>query len=483
MLALVTLGEGWHNNHHRFMYACRQGILWWEVDFTYYALRVFGLAGDRARVAWGAAAAKRIGGERMSRIAVVGSGIAGMAAAYLLSRKHEVHLLERDERLGGHTHTHAIPTSRGVLPIDTGFIVHNDRTYPNLVKLFRELGVERQPSDMSFGVSCQRTGFEYSSRGLGGLFAQKSNWLRLRHYRFLREILRFNRESPKVLDDPAGATMTLGEWIKANDFSEDFSRYYLYPMAAAVWSTSLEEIEDFPAVTLVRFFANHGFLGIDTHPQWHAVKGGSSHYIAPLTAPYRQYIRTGVHIAGVTRSPDAVQVRYEDGGAELFDEIVFACHGPQAMELLADASLRELSVLEGFTTSRNETVLHTDATLLASRPNARASWNYHVGEDDRAVTLTYHMNRLQQLAAPEPYCVTLNATARIDAGRILREMRYFHPLMTLPAIRAQARWREVSGRNRTHFCGAYWFYGFHEDGLNSAIRVAQSLGVDWRPGA
>jgi predicted NAD/FAD-binding protein len=400
-----------------------------------------------------------------------------MAAAYLLSRKHEVHLLEREDRLGGHTHTHAIPTSRGVTSIDTGFIVHNDRTYPNLVKLFRRLGVERQKSDMSFGVSCQKTGFEYSSRGLSGLFAQKSNWLRLRHYRFLREILRFNREAPKVLDDPAG------EWTKSNDFSETFSRYYLYPMAAAVWSTSLEEIEDFPAVTLVRFFANHGFLGVDTHPQWYAVKGGSSQYIAPLTEPYKERIRTGVRIAGVTRSHAAVQVRYENGEAEFFDEIVFACHGPQAIDLLADATPQERAVLEGFSTSRNETVLHTDEKLLPTRPGARASWNYHVGDGDRAVTMTYHMNRLQKLAAPEPYCVTLNDTGRIKPERILREMTYFHPLMTLPAIRAQARWQEISGQNHTHFCGAYWFYGFHEDGLNSAIRVAQSLGVDWRPEA
>jgi predicted NAD/FAD-binding protein len=419
----------------------------------------------------------------MSRIAVVGSGISGMAAAYLLSRKHEVHLLEREHRLGGHTHTHAIPTSRGVTPIDTGFIVHNDRTYPNLVKLFQKLGVERQKSDMSFGVSCQKTGFEYSSRGLGGLFAQKSNWLRLRHYRFLREILRFNREAPKVLDDPAGATMTLGEWTRANDFGETFSRYYLFPMAAAVWSTSPEEVEDFPAVTLVRFFTNHGFLGIDTHPQWYAVKGGSSQYIAPLTAPYKERIRTGIQVSGITRSHGAVQVKYADGRTEAFDEIVFACHGPQVMGLLSDATPQERAVLEGFSTSRNETVLHTDEKLLPTRPNARASWNYHVGDDDRAVTLTYHVNRLQSLAAPEPYCVTLNATSRIKPERILRELTYFHPLMTLTAIRGQARWREISGQNRTHFCGAYWFYGFHEDGLNSAIRVAQSLGVDWRPEA
>src|SRR5271166_3858580 len=289
----------------------------------------------------------------MSRVAVIGSGIGGMAAAYLLSQKHLVHLLERDVRIGGHTHTHTIETSRGLLPIDTGFIVHNDRTYPNLVKLFKELGVTRQKSDMSFGVSCQKTGFEYSSRGLGGLFAQKSNWLRPSHYRFLTEIIRFNREAPRVLDDPAGADLTLGEWVRANEFSPQFSRYYLYPMAAAVWSTSLEEIEDFPAVTLVRFFANHGFLGIDTHPQWYVVKGGSSQYIAPLTAPYRKRIRTGVHIAGVTRSADAVQVRYENGSEERFDEIVFASHGRQAMELLADATPLERSVLGGFSTSCN----------------------------------------------------------------------------------------------------------------------------------
>src|SRR5271166_1970037 len=275
-----------------------------------------------------------------------------MAAAYLLSRKNEVHLLEREGRLGGHTHTHAIETSGGVLPIDTGFIVHNDRTYPNLVKLFRELGIERQKSDMSFGVSCKKTGFEYSSRGMSGLFAQKKNCLRPGHYKFLKEILRFNDEARYVLDNPGCSTLTLGEYVRSSDFHEDFARYYLYPMAAAVWSTSLEEIESFPAVTLIRFFANHGFLGVDTHPQWYVVKGGSSQYIAPLTAPYKERIRLGVEIAGVTRSHNAVQLRYENGSAELFDEIVFACHGPQAMGLLADATPQERAVLEGFSTSR-----------------------------------------------------------------------------------------------------------------------------------
>lgn len=417
----------------------------------------------------------------MSRIAVIGSGISGMAAAYLLSQKHEVHLLEREQRIGGHTHTHQIETSRGLSPIDTGFIVHNDRTYPNLVKLFKELGVARQKSDMSFGVSCQKTGFEYSSRGLGGLFAQKSNWLRPSHYRFLTEILRFNREAPKVLDDPAGGTLKLGEWIRANGFTPEFSRYYLYPMAAAVWSTSMEEIEDFPAVTLVRFFANHGFLGVDTHPQWYVLDGGSSSYTAPITVPYRDRVRQGIEIKSVTRSHEGAHLAYADGSSERFDEVVFACHGPQARQLLDDATPQEAAVLQGFTTSRNDTVLHTDERLLPTRPSARASWNYHVGAAERAVTLTYHMNRLQNLATPESYCVTLNATSQIASPKVLRSMVYRHPLMTLEAIRSQSRWAEISGRNHTHFCGAYWFYGFHEDGFNSALRVAQTLGVQWNP--
>ena len=419
----------------------------------------------------------------MSRIAVIGSGIAGMAAAYLLSRKNEVHLLEREGRLGGHTHTHAIETSGGVLPIDTGFIVHNDRTYPNLVKLFRELGIERQKSDMSFGVSCKKTGFEYSSRGVSGLFAQKKNCLRPGHYKFLKEILRFNDEARYVLDNPGCSTLTLGEYVRSSDFHEDFARYYLYPMAAAVWSTSLEEIESFPAVTLIRFFDNHGFLGISTHPQWFVVKGGSSRYIEPLTRPCADRIRTGVRIAAVTRSDLGATIRFEDGASESFDEVVFACHAPQALQLLADASPQERSVLGCLTTNRNYTLLHTDSRLLPQRPGARASWNYHLGTDVRAVTLTYDMNRLQSLPVPERYCVTLNAGGQVAGKSILREMNYAHPLMTLPAIRAQGRWQEISGHRHTHFCGAYWFYGFHEDGLNSAIRVAQSLNVPWEPEA
>jgi predicted NAD/FAD-binding protein len=416
----------------------------------------------------------------MSRIAVIGSGISGMAAAYLLSQKHEVWLFEKDGRLGGHTHTHEIETSRGVLPIDTGFMVHNDRTYPNLVRLFRTLGVARQPSDMSFGVCCRETGFEYSSRGIAGFFAGNRNWFRPAHYRFFAEIVRFHREARQLLHDPAGAGLTLRDYLQAHQFRGDFARYYLHPMAAAVWSTSPEEIEDFPAFTLIRFLENHGLLGLTSAPPWYVLQGGSRTYIPPLTAPYQKRIRLAAKVDGVIRTPSGVEISFQDRAPEHFDEVVFACHAPQTLQLLKDASPLEKQVLSGFRTSRNETVLHTDSRLLPRRPRARASWNYHLGARRHRATLTYHMNRLQSLPTAEDYCVTLNDTPSLEEKKILREMAYFHPLYTLEAVRSQARWQEISGRNRAHFCGAYWFYGFHEDGLNSAIRVADRLGASWQ---
>jgi predicted NAD/FAD-binding protein len=301
--------------------------------------------------------------------------------------------------------------------------------------------------------------------------------LRPRHYGLLLQIARFNHEALKVLDDPAGGTITLGEWLRSNGFSLNFSRHYLYPMASAVWTTSLEEIEEFPALTLARFFSNHGLLSLTNQPQWYVLRGGSSSYIAPLTRPYQDRIRLGVNIERVTRSADSVQVQFVGGVAESFDEVVFACHAPQALQMLADATPAEYSVLGSLKTSCNQTVLHTDERLLPSRQRSRASWNYHLKYESNAVALTYDMNRLQSLPVRERYCVTLNSNELIDPSRVLRELTYHHPLMNLEAIRAQQRWQEISGHNRTHFCGAYWFYGFHEDGLNSAIRVAQSMGV------
>jgi predicted NAD/FAD-binding protein len=403
-----------------------------------------------------------------------------MAAAYFLSRKQEVLLFEKASRLGGHTNTIVIENSQGPLAVDTGFIVHNDRTYPNLVRLFGELGVETQASDMSFAVACRKTGFEYSSRGLNGFFAQKQNLFRSRHYELLFEILRFNREAPKLILAAEFPEMTLGEYLDEYRFSAIFSDRYLYPMASAVWSTSREAIRAFPALTLIRFFDNHGMLQITNQPKWKVVRGGSHQYIAPLTAPYRDRIHLGANVTGVTRDERGVTLRLADRPAMRFDEVVFACHGDQVLPLLESPSDAEREILGTFRTTRNEAWLHTDARLLPSRPQARASWNYNLeAEGSPGASVTYHMNRLQSLDLPEDYCVTLNPEGQIDESKVLRKITYHHPLYDRAALRAQARWAEISGRNHTHYCGAYWLYGFHEDGLSSALRVARSLGVSW----
>jgi predicted NAD/FAD-binding protein len=273
--------------------------------------------------------------------------------------------------------------------------------------------------------------------------------------------------------------MTLGEYLVHYKFSKEMTRLYLYPMASAVWSTSLGEIDAFPAATLLQFFLNHGFLTIDDHPQWYSIKGGSSSYIGPLTAPYRDRIVTGAAIRAVCGGERGATIHFEDGGEQKLDEVVFACHGPQAMQLIGNPTEAELDVFGRFKTSRNIATLHTDERMLPKAKAAWASWNYRLEGRGSATTVTYHMNRLQSLDTPEEYCVTLNDSDAIDRGKILREIEYRHPLFTLEAVRAQRRWAEVSGVRHLHFCGAYWFYGFHEDGLNSAIRVAKAFGVDW----
>jgi predicted NAD/FAD-binding protein len=412
----------------------------------------------------------------VKRIAVVGAGISGLTAAYYLSRRHEVHVFERDNRIGGHTHTVMVESERGPIPVDTGFIVHNERTYPNFCRLMVELGVDTQPSDMSFGVTGFDGGFEYSSRGVGGFFAQKRNYFSRDHYMLLREILRFNREAPKILDDPGAEAMTLGGFLEAGRYLPVFVDRYLIPMAGAVWSMAPEVMPTFPAVTLIRFMQNHGMLGINTHPTWKVIRGGSHSYLSPLTAPFQHRITKDAGIVSIERSNAGVTLRFLDRPARQFDEVVFACHGDQVLPLLLQPTEPEREVLSCFTTSRNEACLHTDSLLLPKRAAARASWNYLLGDRGK-VTMTYHMNRLQSLDAAEDYCVTLNANGHVNSGRALRRMVYEHPLYTRAAIRAQEQFTAISGKNHTHFCGAYWFYGFHEDGVRSAIRVAEALGV------
>jgi uncharacterized protein len=418
----------------------------------------------------------------MSRIAVIGSGISGLAAAYYLSRAHEVSVFERETRLGGHTHTVTVDSSVGPLAIDTGFIVHNDRTYPNLIKLLAELGVPRVDSDMSFGVSCRQSGYEYSSRGLRGYFAQKRNVLRARPYRLFGEMRRFNREATKVFERPDADRVTLGAYLDEHNYSQEFRELYLMPMAAAVWSSAPASIRDFPAAMLIRFFHNHGMLTVNGHPQWKTIPGGCSRYIAPITAPYRKRILTGVELRGVARDSQGVTLRFFGDRPDLrFDHVVFAVNGDRVLSLLDNPTDNERDILAQFNTSRNEVTLHTDDRLLPNRLAARASWNYLLHLDERnghsPATMTYHMNRLQSLPAQENYCVTLNANGHIRPDRVLKKFVYHHPLYTLGALRAQQRWSEINGQSRTHFCGAYWHNGFHEDGVNSALRVARALGV------
>ena len=415
----------------------------------------------------------------MSRIAVLGSGISGLAAAWLLSRRHEVHLFERAARLGGHTHTHRLDRPHGPVALDTGFLVHNDRTYPNLVRLFRELGVETFASDMSFAVSWPARDYEYSSRDLNGFFATRRHLVTPSHYRLFFEIARFSRIAPRLLDAPGGDRATLGDFLDAHGFGTAFTERFLVPMASAVWSAAPDTVRAFPAVTLIQFFDNHGMLAFRHRPAWCAVRGGSDTYVPKLAAPLGSRVHTGAAPSRVTRTADAVRLEFATRPPMEADAVVFACHGDEVLPVLADATPVEREVLGAFRSTTNETWLHVDDTWLPRRPAARASWNYRLGDAATGATVTYHLNRLQRLTAPEAYCATLNPSVAIEPSKVLAHMTYTHPLYTRAAIAAQARWAEISGRHRAHFCGAYWAYGFHEDGLRSALRVAEALGVSW----
>ena len=416
----------------------------------------------------------------MKTIAVIGGGISGLAAAHFLSPRHHVQLFEKASKLGGHTNTVVVDGPNGAVALDTGFLVHNERTYPNLVRLFGELGVATRDSDMSFAVSCRRTGLEYSSRGANGFFAQRRNLVRPSHLSLLGEIVRFNREAPALLDRPEAEHQTLGDFLECRRFSEGFIHQYLFPMASAIWSASLDAIRSFPALTLIRFFDNHGLLKLTAQPTWKVVAGGSHTYIPKLTAQRSADIHQGVSIQSVRRSDLGVTLAFRDRPSMRFDEVVFACHGDQVLPLLADPTDHERDVFHRFKTSTNVAWLHMDGSVLPQQARARASWNYRLeGDADAPPTVTYDLNRLQRLTTTDQYCVTLNPNGGIDERHVLGRFVYRHPLFTQEALRAQREWRTVSGVNRTHYCGAYWRYGFHEDGLHSAIRVSRALGVEW----
>lgn len=409
------------------------------------------------------------------RVAVVGTGIAGMTSAWLLHRLHDVTVFEANAQIGGHTHTADVEVGGQRYAVDTGFIVFNERTYPNFIALLAALGVASQPSDMSFSVTCARSGLEYNPQGLGGLFAQPSNALRPGYYRLLFEIVRFMRAAKAFLKsgDPS---LTLGQFVRANQFSADFRASFLIPMLAAIWSADPASVMAYPAVHFLRFFQNHGLLDLTGSNTWRVVQGGSSRYAEKLIAPYAHQIRLSTPVTAVWRDDHGVWLKAKDRAPSHFDQVILAVHSDAALAMLAHATPRERAILSAIPYQDNDVVLHTDASLLPRARRAWASWNYHVPDAPAPrATVTYHMNRLQSLEAPVDFCVSLNGTDRIDPAQILRRFTYRHPVFSPAGLAAQQRHGEISGVGGLHFCGAYWGYGFHEDGVVSALRVCAQL--------
>jgi uncharacterized protein len=429
------------------------------------------------------------------RIAVIGTGISGLAAAWLLDRQHEVHVFEREPRLGGHTHTLEVagdravtsganrpePSPRAHLPVDTGFIVYNEPTYPHLTRLFDELGVATQPSDMSWSLSCRRCDLEYAGSARG-LVAQPGNLASPSYLRFIRDILRFNRMAGDLVGQPAARGGTVGEFLTAAGLGHEVADHYVLPMAAAIWSTGAGQVRDLPLDTLLTFFANHGLLGVRGHHPWRTVTGGSSSYIPQLTAGFRERIHAGDAVAAVTRDDAGAVLTLASGTRHRVDAVVLATHADEALSLLTDPTPRERELLGAWRYSANDTWLHTDTSLLPARRAAWASWNYLLPDcrdpGDR-VSLSYHMNRLQDLPAEEPYVVTLNPTSPPAPEHRLARMGYTHPVYDPASVATQPHLDELNGPRHTYYAGAYHRYGFHEDGLWSAVRVAAHLGVRW----
>jgi predicted NAD/FAD-binding protein len=408
------------------------------------------------------------------RVAVIGSGIAGLASARLLSRKHAVTLFEANAYPGGHTHTHAIHMDGRDYTVDTGFIVHNRAHYPLLSALFDELGVETQPTTMSFSVRNQATGLEYNAANLDTLFCQRRNLLSPRFLGMIRDLMRFYREAPALLEE-SGEGPTLGEYLERGGYGAAFRDEHLVPMASALWSSPSAAVLGFPAHYLVQFMANHQMLSLSGRPEWRVVTGGSRRYVDAMRARWSVDERLNTPVLAVRRGDDAVDL-VTPAGTQSFDEVVLACHSNQALALLADADDTERSILGAMTYQANDTVLHTDASLLPRSRKAWAAWNAFIPADPGdACTVSYCMNLLQGFSSPEPFVVTLNRSNAIDPKRILRRMSYEHPVYTHASVAAQTRKAEIQGRRHVWFAGAYWGWGFHEDGIRSAVELAHDF--------
>lgn len=412
------------------------------------------------------------------KIAIIGSGISGLTCGYYLCKDHDITLYEANDYIGGHTATVDVDVNGVRYAVDTGFIVYNDRTYPNFINMMNEIGVKGRPTQMSFSVRNDASGLEYNGHTLSTLFAQKRNWFNPKFYSFIFEILRFNKSVKEVVELGTGQDQTLGEFLEVNKFSEYFCDNYILPMGAAIWSSTLADMRAFPLGFFARFFLNHGLLDITNRPQWYVIEGGSRAYIEPLTRQFEEQIMVSTPVSRVTRDATGATV-YTSDGAQHYDHVIFACHSDQALALLADASNLESDVLSGLEYQENEVVLHCDERLLPKRKAAWASWNYWLDGGEREQQspprLTYNMNILQHIKSDTTFCVSLNSSDSIDKDKILRSFHYHHPVFNQNALRSQQRRDEVNGINHTWFCGAYWYNGFHEDGVRSALDVVKGL--------
>ena len=408
------------------------------------------------------------------KIAIIGSGISGLAAAYRLDQEHEIHVFEASDHIGGHTWTIPVEQDGTVWPVDTGFVVFNQETYPGLCTLFEELDIEYRETSMSFSVQCPRTGFAYQGSGLGGYYATPFSLLSPAHHLMLRDITRFHRDSRRFMDS-GDQTTTLDEWIGQQRYGKNFRERYLYPIGSSIWSCARSEFANFPARFVIEFMLNHRMLQIRNRPVWRTVVGGSSSYVTKMQQRMRASFHPATPVQSVRRQKDDVRISI-DGQSELgFDHVIMACHADQSLELVQDPDPVETQLLKCFPYASNDVVLHTDSDLLPRRRRARASWNYLLGDGDKPATITYDMSRLQGLDSRDPFCITLNSTELINPDRILRRFQTSHPTYHEMRADAQGRHDELINLDGISYCGAYWGYGFHEDGYQSGARVARQL--------
>ncbi len=410
------------------------------------------------------------------RIAVVGSGVSGLLAARLLADEHDVHLFESEKSLGGHALTVDASLNGISYPVDVGFMVYNERTYPNFTRLLKYLNVPTRASDMSFSVRCDRTGQEYNGSSLSGFFARRSNLVRPSHLLMLRDVLRFFRESPREANS-LSPDETVGQYLVRKRLGVEFRDLYLLPMAASIWSAPALQVLDFPARFLIRFFHNHGLLQVANHPTWRTIVGGSRFYVNAIAQPFIERVRLNTPVRSVRRTANGVIITTDASSAEEFDAVVMATHADITLRLLADVSEREVEILSAFPYQQNQATLHTDASLLPRRKRAWASWNYLVPRDaSLPVAITYDLSRLQGHQTSTPICLTLNRGIEAAATSMLQSFTFHHPLYEPRSLAAQARHDEINGQRNTYFCGAYWGNGFHEDGVNSALAVGRWFG-------